>query len=300
MRNLLLITRGIVIFPHTQKTLDIGRQKSINVIRAALAEKRKGKPRIATITQIDPNKEEIDFQNIYHIGTLCEIDEVKELEDGSYRVTLIGLKRISLTAVNQIGNRGETIEKSFFECEYTNAKQVNNDHSKLLKQLELLLSMVKKNNVILAANDKVNINTLFNENPDPSKIVDVIASLTPSSLEVKQSILEEFDVSKRIDLLIPLLSNEDDLKSVDYEINKKMSDSLNKQQKEFYLREKMRLLKEELGQISPKDSEENNLRKRINDNPYPQHIKDRVNNELNHMESTNNPQENAINRTYVE
>lgn len=115
----------------------------------------------------------------------------------------------------------------------------------------------------------------------------------------KQAILEEVDLTKRVELLSKLCIVDDEMSKIDRELNNKVAKSLNKGQKEFYLREKMKAIKEELGQLSSRESEVESFKKRVNENPYPKYIKDRVLSELAKIESTH-PQEAALNLSYVQ
>ena len=90
MNKPVLITRGIIVFPHTKKKLIIGRKKSLNAILAA----NDGDKQIFVFSQKDPNADEPTLTQIYNNGTLCEIVELKKVKDDEYNVVLKGLNRI--------------------------------------------------------------------------------------------------------------------------------------------------------------------------------------------------------------
>ena len=79
-----------------------------------------------------------------------------------------------------------------------------------------------------------------------------------------------------------------------------MNADISKQQKEFYLRQKLGIIKEELGQISSTENDIKNIKDKVQSSPYPEHIKKRALEEISRMESTMNPQENAITRSYLD
>ncbi|MDE7433626.1 MAG: LON peptidase substrate-binding domain-containing protein, partial [Mycoplasmoidaceae bacterium] len=187
-------------------------------------------------------------------------------------------------------------------ADYEVLKETNSSSADTAGKIKELFTAISANRSELNDEDFKKLKAIFegSKSFSTTKIVDTVASFLPIGITKKQQILEELDVTKRISLILTYCVNPDQMVKIDREINKKINDTLSKQQKEFYLREKLRVVKEELGEISSKENDVNNLRKKVMDNPYPQHIKDRVISEINRIEAGNNPQESAINRAYVE
>ncbi len=130
----------------------------------------------------------------------------------------------------------------------------------------------------------------------------------PKYKDIRKDVLHELNIVTRLDLVIEFFKSNntqenmvDKLKSqIDSEINQKVNENLSKQQKEFYLREKMKAVKEEIGKINPGESDINSFQKRLEDNPYPNYIKEKVLAEINRMEANSFSQENAITKQYIE
>lgn len=287
----ILITRGIVIFPSISDKLDVGRAKSLASIKAAGSSDDK---KIVLFSQKDPALDDPQFEDLYKVGTLCEISKIVNAEDGSLKVSLKSLKRVKLLDIDE--------KDGALYANFEPLKDTNTNSPEVSEKIRNLFNAISTDTSDMSSEDSKKLKAIFSGTKaySNSKIVDNVASYLPISINKKQQILEELDLSKRLDIVLSCCINSDQMLKVDREINKKINDTLSKQQKEFYLREKMRVVKEELGEISSKENDVNNLKKRVLNNPYPKHIKDRVISELNRIEAGNNPQESAINRSYVE
>jgi ATP-dependent Lon protease len=284
-----LLTRGLIVFPETTIDIEVGRAKSI----ASIEEAYKNDKKIVVISQRDPQIEDPNIKDIYDVGTICSILDLRKNEDASLVITVKGSKRVKISDL--------ITNETHLACKFETLKEVNANHKDNNEKLRLMLALFEKYIRNLSQKDATNLKKLLSS-PSVSvgKIIDSIASVLGVNVLEKQKILEELDVYKRIDLIINHVSSNEDKKVLDNEINRKINENLAKQQKEFYLREKLRLVKEQLGEISSREEEQNNLRKRLESNPYPEHIKKRALQEINRMEASSNPQEAAINRQYVE
>lgn len=302
----ILISRSIVMFPFATKEIDVGRARSIEALK--LAEKAKSK-HIVVINQIDPEVEDPTSKDIYKVGTLCEIvklaDASQTLADGrreeAYTVALRGVARIKIGTYDP-KNKTPVIEYEIFNSTGTNSKDNEEKIKKVFADFKESMGNDK------ASSDDARLRTMAG---NADKLSFLIAAALPVSASQKQKLLEETSVPKRYDLILALINEEaskiaknevknNDLSSLDRKISKKINDNLTKQQREFYLRERLRAIKEELGDISSKEDDVSELRERVLQNPYPEHIRTKVIAELNRYETTANSQENSIIRTYVE
>jgi ATP-dependent Lon protease len=143
------------------------------------------------------------------------------------------------------------------------------------------------------------------------KLADIIADKLTNkdpikNKEIRIGVLQELNVVKRISAILKFFKNSKeseknaDQKKIDETIDKKVNENLSKQQKEFYLREKMRAIKDEIGKINPNESDVSSFKKKVEENPYPSYIKTKVLAEINKLESSPFSQENAVTRTYIE
>ena len=134
----------------------------------------------------------------------------------------------------------------------------------------------------------------------PQKAVDLIANTSFLRLEQKMKILSSPNVLERIDILCSEFANQKDEEKVEFDINKKMNATLSKQQREFYLRQKLATVKEELSEYSSSLKDIKKLKNKVESNPYPLPIREKALDEISRMESSMNIQEGAITRTYLD
>ena len=239
MNKPVLITRGIIVFPHTKKKLIIGRKKSLNAILAA----NDGDKQIFVFSQKDPNADEPTLTQIYNNGTLCEIVELKKVKDDEYNVVLKGLNRI---ITNKLVEKNNMIlaDAEIIKDEKTNSKNVK-------EKMNLLVSLLTN---YTKRQPSPALKKLINSSFSPSKLIDQLANMVPMSFKKAQSIIEKTNIIDRIEIICGALANPEDSIGIENEINGKMNKELSKQQREFYLRQKLGIIKEELGQISSTES----------------------------------------------
>ncbi len=307
----ILVSRGIVVFPHTKKSIDVGREKSLEAIR--LAKKTKSK-QIIVFSQIDVDVDEPTAKDIHAVGTLCEIAgstdtfaDDKKTKLLSTLVELHGVQRVKLV------NKYDYSKDADVMVEYQPLNSTNVNDKEVTKKIEKIFAELDEA-IVKSISEEEEPETSENYelraiSGDADKLSDLIANVLPASMKQRQQMLEELNVLKRFDLIINFMkenakpakpSENPDLTQIDRKISKKINENLSKQQREFYLRERLKAIKEELGDISSKEDDVSELRERVTSNPYPQHIKDKVISELNRYESSMNSQENSIIRTYVE
>jgi ATP-dependent Lon protease len=304
MSNLLpvLVTRGIICFPSISTPMDVGREKSILAVNAAI---NKFNTQIIVVSQVNTAVEEPKAKDIYMAGTLCNVKIDEKFGEDGYKITVTGIKRVKLTKV---------VDKAFMQAEYEEVVTIQNDPKNIKNSVMAITSAFEDfidskvfDNAV--SNLKKSLSS-YSENPEI--FVDQLASAMPMSLAKKQSIIEEEVLDDRLGILWKEAmrnngpkdaknAKDKDNAKIDNEINKKVNDNLNKQQREYYLRERLRTIKEELGDISTKDVDVEKIRTRLNGSPYPEYIKKRVNEELSRFESMPpSSQEANIIKTYID
>ncbi len=287
----LLITRGVICYPNVAKTIEIARDISLKTVHDAYDH---GKEILIT-AQINPKLDEVKkIDEIYNIGVLAKIEKI-ELKGNEMALTIMPKSRVLLNAIYIDSN------KKLIKADYTliNDSQLYKiDES---KEFDTLLELLVRYDNKLAAR----IKNIVVDHEKQGKTVDFIdlvyeiANALPVHFDQKQQILALNTLPLKIDALNGMLSNPNDLSKVEKEVNRKLNESLNKQQREFYLREKMRTIKEELGEISSTANDSTKFRAKLRSNPYPKNIKEKLESEINHLESSN-PQESSMIRTYIE
>ncbi len=285
----LLITRGIIVFPKVKLSVDVGRDKSIKALDNCASNKMD----IILVSQKNPSIDSPGKNDIFKIGTLCSFEIVKTFEDGSYTVMFTGIKKVKINKFIE--------DDDFFKAEYSEL----NDNNKMTKgteeQVNELVGMYEKEFL-----DYPDINPKFNSKKalvsKEAKIefLNWLPIILDFSWSDKQDILEKTNINDRVKTIYLGTINEESAKEIDAAISKKISNNLSKQQKEFYLRERVRAIKEELGDISSKEDDADFIREKIRNNPYPDNIKKRILSELNKMESASNSNEYSITKTYID
>ncbi len=287
----LLITRGVICYPHISKTIEIAREISLKTVNDAY---NHGKEILIT-AQINPKLDEIKkVEEIYNIGVLAKIEKI-ELKGNEMALTIMPTNRVLINSI-AIDSSKKIIKADYTLINDSQLYKINES-----KEFETLLELLDRYDSKIAAR----IKSVIIDKEKAAKTADFIdlvyeiANILPVHFDQKQQILALNTLPLKIDALNGMLSNPNDLSKVEKEVNKKLNESLNKQQREFYLREKMRTIKEELGELSSKENDSSNFRKRLRENPYPKHIKEKLESEINHLEASN-PQETSMIRTYIE
>ena len=134
-----------------------------------------------------------------------------------------------------------------------------------------------------------------------SALADTIAQYINVELKTKQNILAETNINKRLLLVLASMEEEKTINELEEKINLKVKESIDENQKEYYLREKLRAIKDELGDTVPKEDDAEDIRQKLKDNPYPQYIKDKIEEELNRFEAMPAASSEAnVVRTYID
>lgn len=267
----IICTRGVVIFPTQELIIDVGRKKSINSLDLA-NEQYDGQ--VLLLAQKDLNTEDAKFDEVHHIGSICKIQHVRKM-DGYYRVKFSGLDRAQALTFEDDGNViiGDIEIKRDIEGDALEEKALV---SKVAKELE--------NGELLAQKLPSTLLERLTQGLSASNLVDQVAQIFPFDLEVKQQLLEELDINKRLFLFLEQVEKEKLSIRLENEINEKVKNRIDENQKDFYLREKMRAIKEELGDISNTESDVEKYRKMVNENPYPENIKQKALDEISRYE----------------
>ncbi|MDR1850854.1 MAG: endopeptidase La [Mycoplasmataceae bacterium] len=298
-----IISRELIALPSSENTPKVGRPKSVEVVKKYLDNSKDNK-KFVLLTQDNPDIENPKFKDIFQTCTLCEIISTKlvnkENKGEVYEIKFKCLKRQVLLNLS--------IEDNYV-AEVETFKDLNGNDPKLPEIITKISELLKK----LATNklDEKELQTYLSSKSSSDVLDKIALNLSRNDYSkyksFRREILEEKDLVKRAEIIYNFLLNkqnesesEEFKAQVDSEINKKVNEKMSAQQREFYLREKMKAVKDELGKINPNESDVNSYRKRVEENPYPNYIKEKVLAEINKMESTGFSQENAITKQYIE
>jgi len=229
--------RGVSIFPNTVTHFDIGREKSIRALEKAMSKDKL----LFVSTQKDENVLIPTFDDVYEIGTLVKIKQMLKIQGDAVRVLVEGLHRGTIDEV--------VSEDDYMSCIITPLVEElwEEDFTTEDKAAMRILheNFVQYVNLSSHVNDDIVDKVIASGNP--LIIVDKIASEMLISCSRKQTILEELDFSKRIQKLAAIVAEENEIAMVEKELAKKVKESVDQNQKEYYLREKMKAIQEELG-----------------------------------------------------
>lgn len=229
--------RGVSIFPNTVTHFDIGREKSIRALEKAMSKDKL----LFVSTQKDENVLIPTFDDVYGIGTLVKIKQMLKIQGDAVRVLVEGLHRGAIDEVIS--------EEDYMSCtiEPIMEELLEEDFTTEDKAAMRILHENFVNYVSLSSHVNDDIVDKVVSSGNPLIIVDKIASEMLISCSRKQSILEELDFSQRIQKLAAIVAEENEIAMVEKVLAKKVKESVDQNQKEYYLREKMKAIQEELG-----------------------------------------------------
>lgn len=284
----IVATRGVILFPNQEIMIEVGRAKSINAIDEA---EKFFNGQVVLVSQKDILLDDPSEQDLYAIGTLVHIKNVKR-KQGFLRVTFTGLQRVGLNIVNDD-------DKMLFGGVTLLEDSVGNadEELALIRRITSEIESASASNLSIP-NDIVNQLTL---GISASQLSDQFAQYFPLQLERKQELLETLDVNERLLMIIEEIKREQTVSSIENDINERVKDRVEENQREYYLREKMRAIREELGDVADVGEDTDEFRKMLEENPYPEHVKEKAYEELARYEML--PQasgESGVVRSYLE
>lgn len=297
-----IVVRGTYIFPvfptRIDTTVGIGRTLSLNSVERSI---EGGKNRVLVLNQKSPDQEEPGENDIYRIGTVCSLAILEEFRDGSMDVNLVGVKRAKVSSLHKNGSSEEGNE--YWEATYNvlEEKELDEKTENKLKfeLLDLKISRLLRTYGSIPAEIMIHI---INVERRIGRIVDLLAQSLPRlSSKLKQSILEETDPVKRYKSLVDSLDLAENIEKVEKDISKKVQKEILTRQREYYLEEKLKAIKEELDQAKGIRKWSDRILKEIAGKPYPEHVKKRIEREVKRYDQTHpsSPEGNVI-RNYVE
>lgn len=285
-----ICTRGMLVFPGHELSLDVGRTFSLNAMDLAVSQHDSN---IVLVSQIHPLEEEINFDMVYHHATLCKITKrIKKDNHGTIKLTVVGEKRVELESLYTEG-----------ECYYAKVRYLEDIHGDLNEETALVRKLTEQMQSMNGASQLLPRELISNitHGLSASELADTIGHYINSDLVEREKILAEPDINKRLLLVLASMQKEKAINEIENSINNRVKKSIDENQKEFYLREKLKAIKEELGDTPNGEDEVERFRSMIKDNPYPQNVKDKLTEELARYEMmpSTSPEANVV-RTYLD
>ncbi len=283
-----ICTRGVVIFPNQDIIIEVGRDKSINALDES---QQLFDNHVFVVCQKDILVENPSIDDIYKVGTLCVIKEVKQ-RNGFKRVTFSGLKRAAIININED-------EKMFFAT----IRTIEDIKGDAMEEMALIRRIAKEIESIASNNNRLpkEIIVQLTKGVSAQQLADQFAQYYPLTIDKKQELLETYEVNQRLLKVIQEMEYEKELAVIETGINDKVKEKIDEGQREYYLRERLKAIKEELGDVSSTEDDTDMLREKILNNPYPEHIKNKALEELKRYESLpSSTGESGVIRNYLD
>ena len=281
--------RGTTILPGMIVHFDVSRERSVKAIEAAMLHDQK----IFLVTQIDPEVETPDLAGVYQVGTIAYIKQVVKLPQNLLRVLVEGTGRATLVKFEQ--------EFPYLKSEIT---PVDDEEIRMPEPVMEAMhrSLKELFHRYCMENGKVSkelVAQILNID-EIEELVEQIAVNLPLSYQNKQKILEALTLEERYEVLGAILSNEIEIMQIGRDLQKKVKARVDKNQREYILREQLKLIREELGEDNTADDAEE-FKKKLQGLQASDEVKEKISKEIERFKNTNsNVSENAVLRGYIE
>ncbi len=285
----LIPLRGITIFPYMVLHFDVGREKSIQALEEAMLNGQK----IFLVSQKDAKTEEPEIEDIFQVGTICNIKQLLKLPGDTVRVLVEGENRARIEEYVQVEPfftaRLEVLQES--ECIEDNRCEA------LVRKIKDAFEEYIKLSGAMPSETLITLDDL----ESPGRLSDIVASYLMLKQDKKQELLEAFDITKRLEELLIIVTNEIEILKLEKKIGVKVKNKIDKVQKEYYLREQIKAIQEELGEDDEEQKEVNKYKSRINKAKLPKEVKEKALYELDRLKNTGGySAEGNVIRTYLD
>ena len=281
--------RGTTILPGMIVHFDVSRERSVKAIEAAMLHDQK----IFLVTQIDPEVESPDLAGVYHVGTIAYIKQVVKLPQNLLRVLVEGTGRATLVKFEQefpfIRSEITPVDEEEMQMPEPVMEAMHRSLKELFHRYCMENGKVSKELVAQILNiDNV------------EELVEQIAVNIPLSYQNKQKILEALTLEERYEVLGAILGNEIEIMQIGRDLQKKVKARIDKNQREYILREQLKLIREELCEDNTADHAEE-FKKKLQELQAGDEVKEKISKEIERFKNTNsNVSENAVLRGYIE
>jgi ATP-dependent Lon protease len=283
--------KDVVVFPFIILPLSVSREKSINAVDAALAEQRI----IMLVAQRDGQNESPRPEDLYGVGTVAAIMRMLKLPDGRIRLLVQGLSRARIDTV--------LTEEPFFKAKITRLEETESP-KELPPEHEALLRSVKQNlekSVSLGKSISPEVMVIAANLEDPARLADLAASNLDLKLEDAQRILESTDPLERLRLVNESLAREITVLTMQQEISSQARGEMDKSQREYYLRQQLRAIQQELGEGEEISEELDHYRRLVTEKKMSEEAAAEVDKQIKRLERSHpDSAETAIIRTYLD
>ncbi len=266
----LLPLKGTVVMPHQIAPLGVGRQKSLKALEAALS----GDRMLVLAAQKQDDQEEPKAGDIYTVGTICRIVQVGKQPDGVLQVVVEGVVRGEILAVER--------EDPFFEARVAarpDPKEKSLEIEALMRGVLAQFERFARFSRSVAPEQYAGVM----QADEPGRLADLVAQHLPLKIEERQQLLEQ-NPKERLELLSQILTREINILELERKIQNRVRKQMEKSQREYFLKEQMKAIQQELGETDERQSEVTEYKKKIEAANLPDHVKEKALEELNRLE----------------
>ena len=284
----LLPLRGLLVYPTMVLHLDVGRDKSVQALEKAMVEDHL----IFLTMQKDMDIDEPEEEDLYKMGTLTKVKQMLKLPNGTIRVLVEGIQRAELEELIE--------EESYFAARL---RMYEEENTKDVEDEALMRTMLQYFEQYIKISKKISQETYatVSDMEEPGRMADIIASHLPIKLKEKQQILETLNNKQRMNYVIDIIQNEKEVLNLEKKIGQRVKKSMERTQKEYYLREQMKAIQKELGDKDGKTGEVSTLLEKIEESGMPDHVKVTALKELDRYEKIpSTSAESSVIRNYID
>ncbi|MDE6661056.1 MAG: endopeptidase La [Anaeroplasmataceae bacterium] len=286
-----IAVRGVIPLPNNEFRIEVGRQNSVMALDAA--EKMYG-GNILLLIQKDANSKEVTEEDVEAVGVLAKITLKLKLPNKNYKVKFKISDRIAVESFASID--------PYFVCAYEKLHSFMHNDDKEAALIKNIASSISKPaaNIVQSLDE---VSRALQQGTNAAVLSDVIAyNLKVTGPQtMKYRYLAELDATKRLEFILEDIEHEKQIVAIENKINDDVKKSIDESQKEYYLREKMKAIQNELGDKARQEEDVEALRKAIEEAHLPQNVYDKAKNELQKYASTSNQMaESGVIRTYLE
>ena len=282
--------RGQTFFPGTIVGFDIGRDKSLAAVDLAM----NGDKYIVVSSQRDPSVSAPKMDDCYMTGVIVRVRQVVKKNEDYVRILVVVEQRVRIEDIYEAGD--------LLMCDYTAAEDYDNDTDDISMQANIrVLRQLYMKYLELTGQGESAGRTLIDDIDDPSLLCSLIANEIDVSFDIKQTLLEIDSVKLRVGHLVDIIGKENNILSIAKRINNRVVKNMNRGQREYYLREQLQVIKEELGEDEDTDDEARQWKAKLDELKLDEKTDTKVRKEIDKFTkmSPMSPDAN-VSRTYIE
>ena len=287
----LLPLRGMLVFPGMIINLDVGRERSVHAVEAAMTSDRQ----ILLVSQKEAVTMDPGQQYLFKYGVVAEIKQLLKLPSGALRILVEGLSRAKVETVIEA-----PAVDTYFQANALPVDSVVSDDTEVEALRRMLIETFEQ---WIIASKKVNSEVLltFKDQTDPGRVADMIAGYLSINVEEKQQLLEAIDVKERMNKLYSYLCKELEIAGLEKNISQQVRKQIEQNQKEYYLREQMKAINKELGEGDERQAEIDEYKRQMAELELPAEVVEKINKELDRLyKMPPMMAESAVIRNYID